>query len=60
MNIRLITIHSFKSKVHALWMVLTGRAVGVAEIIPYNELFKSTKEGLMRKESDPDGLQVKG
>lgn len=53
MNIRLITIHSFKSKIHALWMVLIGRAVGAAEIIPDAELYKTTKEAdeAMRKET---------
>lgn len=53
MKLRLITIHSFKSKIHAVWLVLIGRAVGVAEIIPDGEFYKTTREvdELMRDSS---------
>ena len=40
MNIRLITIHDLRSKVHALWLVIIGRAIGVAEIIRDEEMYK--------------------
>ena len=45
LKMRLIMMHDFKSKVHGVWLIIIGRAVGVAEVIPDSEFYVAPQGG---------------